>query len=172
VKTLCSAFIFFTAFNASAQSPAEGSPKARQLPVACDSTGSLNSEILKVVKPCIGKKIDRGECWDLAKFALDKVNASWDGFMDFGKEFDWKKECLQPGDILQFEGVVFEGKNEAYKYSESFYHHTAIVYSIGENGEVELIHQNTGQYGKKVGVSTIYFKDLKKGKIQAYRPVV
>ena len=156
MKTLCSAFIFFVAFHASAQ-----------LPTSCDSTEPLNAEILKVVKSCIGKKIDRGECWDLAKFALDKVNASWDGYLDYGKETDWRKECIQPGDILQFEGVEFEDEN----YSESYYHHTAIVYAVGEDGAVELIHQNTGQFGKKVGVSTIYFKDLKKGKILAYRPI-
>ena len=160
VKTLCSAFIFFVTFNANAQ-----------LPTSCDSIESLNAELLKVVQSCIGKKIDRGECWDLAKFALDKVNANWDGYLDYGKEIDWKKKCLQPGDILQFEGVIFEGKNGNYSYTESYYHHTAIVSSVGTDGSVELIHQNTGQYGKKVGVSTIYFKDLKKGKIQAYRPI-
>lgn len=159
MKTLCSAFIFILCFHANAQQPS-----------ACDSVDPLNGELLRVVKTCIGKKIDRGECWDLAKFGLDKVNAVWDGYLDFGKEIDWKKQCLQPGDILQFEGVVFEGKNGNYSYSESYYHHTAIVYSVKENGEVELIHQNTGQFGKKVGVSSIFFKDLKKGKIQAFRP--
>jgi len=160
VKSLCSAFIVFLYFHVDAQ-----------LPVACDSAELLNQEILKVVKPYIGKKVDRGECWDLANFALTKVGATWDGLLDYGREYDYKKECMQPGDILQFEKVEMKGDDgHGNGYTETFYHHTAIVYSVGENGDVELIHQNTGQFGKKVGVSTLHFADLKKGKIQAYRP--
>jgi len=132
----------------------------------------MNQEILNVVKPYMGKKVDRGECWDLAKLALDKVGADWDGFMNFGTKIDWKKQCLQPGDILQFEKVEFSGVNsEHLKYTESFYHHTAIVYAVHDDGTIELIHQNTGQFGKKVGVSSLNFADMKKGTIQAYRPI-
>lgn len=161
VKTLCSTFIFLCCFHVNAQ-----------LPYSCDSTNTLNSEILKVVEPYIGKKIDRGECWDLANFALTEVGATWDGLLDYGTEYDYSKQCMQPGDILQFEKVEMKGEDEnGNGYMETFYHHTAIVYSVGENGEVQLMHQNTGQFGKKVGISTLYFADMKKGKIQAYRPV-
>lgn len=160
MKTLCSTFILALCFHVDAQ-----------LPVKCDSTNALNTEILKVVQPYIGKKVDRGECWDLAKLALNTTGAKWDGLLQFGTKIDWKKDCLQPGDILQFEKVEMRGKDaNNYDYTESFYHHTAIVYAVGEGGNIELIHQNTGQYGKKVGVTTLHLKDLKKGTIQAFRP--
>ena len=169
MKTLCSAFILLLSFCVNAQSP---STKAKQLPVPCDSTSALNQEILDAVKPYVGKKVDRGECWDLAKLALDKTGAKWDGYMDFGKKIDWKKDCLQPGDILQFEKVEFSGTDkDKNKYTESFYHHTALVYAVHDDGTIELIHQNAGQSGKKVGVSPLNFADMKKGTIQAYRPV-
>lgn len=142
-----------------------------QLPASCDSTNALNQEVLNVVKPYLGKKVDRGECWDLANLALNQVHAKWDGVLNYGKKVDWKKACIQPGDILQFEKVEFSGKIDANsEYTESFYHHTAIVYAVHDDGKVELIHQNTGQFGKKVGVTTLNFADLKKGTIQAYRP--
>lgn len=161
VKTLCSAFIILLCFRVNAQ-----------IPVSCDTSNALNLEILKVVKPYIGKKVDRGECWDLANLALNQVKAKWDGYLNYGTMVDWKKECIQPGDILQFEKVELSGNiDQNSKYTESFYHHTAIVYAVHEDGTIELIHQNTGQYGKKVGVTTMNFKDLKKGTIQAYRPI-
>jgi hypothetical protein len=160
VKALCSTFILLLCLRVDAQ-----------IPASCDSTNALNREILNVVKPYIGKKVDRGECWDLANLALNKVNASWDGLLNYGTKVDWKKECIQPGDILQFEKVELKGKIDGnMEYTETFYHHTAIIYAVHDDGTVELIHQNTGQYGKKVGVTTMNFNDLKKGTIQAYRP--
>lgn len=160
MKALCSIFILFLCFRVDAQ-----------IPASCDSTSALNQEILKVVKPYIGKKVDRGECWDLANLALNQVNATWDGLLNYGKKVDWKKDCIQPGDILQFEKVELKGMVDGnMEYTETFYHHTAIVYTVHDDGTVELIHQNTGQYGKKVGITTMNFNDLKKGTIQAYRP--
>ena len=141
------------------------------MPSKCSVTDSINTQILKVVEACKGKKIDRGECWALAKYALDAVGAKWDSYLNYGKQYDWKKDCMQAGDILQFEKVEFVYVSKEGKATESFYHHTAIVYSLKEDGVVELIHQNTGQFGKKVGVSSIDFKAMKKGTIKAYRPV-
>src|SRR5690242_6004293 len=36
---------------------------------SCDSIPALNSEILKVLKPYMGQKILRGECWDVLSLA-------------------------------------------------------------------------------------------------------
>ena len=137
----------------------------------CKEIPSLNQAILDVLKPYMGKKIGRGECWDAAELALNKVGAEWDGLYVFGREIDVKTECIQPGDIVQFENVQLEVKTENGGYSESFGHHTAIVYKVNGPGAIELIHQNTGQYGRKMGVTTLNLAHKTKGTITFFRPV-
>ena len=144
---------------------------AAQFAAPCSEVPAINQQILDVLKPYIGKKIDRGECWDAAKLALDKVNADWDGLYKFGRVIDTKKECIQPGDIVQFEKAEFKIEVENGYTSESFAHHTAIVYAVNGPGELQLMHQNTGYAGKKMAVSSLNLNYRTKGKVTIYRPV-
>jgi hypothetical protein len=137
----------------------------------CDTISDLNKEIIRVLEPFKGKKIDRGECWDVVKFALNKTGASWDGLDDFGQEYDYKKGCVAPGDVIRFEKVELEWKDDkGMSYSETFYHHYAIVYSVSEDGVMKIIHQNTGQFGRKVGITPFDVSNMKKGKLFFFRP--
>lgn len=45
----------------------------------------LNQKIITFVSQNIGKKVGRGECWDLAAQALNQAGASWDGQYNFGR---------------------------------------------------------------------------------------
>lgn len=131
----------------------------------------LNQQIISFVDQKIGKKVGRGECWDLAQEALDKYNAEWNGNLLFGKEIDPKKEVVLPGDIVQFEKVkvkYFDGK---YEISEEYQHHTAIVYSVDNKGNYQLAQQNTSDLGKKVGVAPFRMQDVQRGTVKFYRPV-
>jgi hypothetical protein len=56
-------------------------------------------------------------------------------------------------------------------YSEAMGHHTAIVYKVNEKGNFEIAHQNTGSWGKKVGVSNFRLDRVVKGKVMIYRPI-
>lgn len=137
----------------------------------CDEIPLLNQEILKVLKPYKGKKISRGECWDAAQLALDKVGAEWDGEYVFGRVIDPATECIQPGDIVQFEDVYVEVTTENGGYTETFEHHTAIVYKVSGPGIMELFHQNTGEYGRKMGITPFDLANVTKGTITFFRPV-
>ena len=68
-----------------------------------DSTASaipeLNQRIVTFVLGHEGKKVGRGECWDLAAEALNSGGATWDGSYVFGDIVDWRKEEILPGDI-------------------------------------------------------------------------
>lgn len=79
-------------------------------PLDCDTVPELNKQIIAFVKGSLNKKIGRGECWDLAAQALNKVGADWDKNYVFGKEVAYKTECVYPGDIIQFEGIEIEYK--------------------------------------------------------------
>ena len=130
----------------------------------------LNQKIVDYVTTVIGKKVDRGECWDLANRALVDNNAEWDGEYKYGTLLNPKKDEILPGDIIQFEKVKVVFKTGNTTTTEVMPHHTAIVYRVKELGIYELAHQNTGFSGRKVGLSEFNLNNMVKGRIYIYRP--
>lgn len=136
------------------------------------TTPPLNQKIVEYVTSVIGKKVERGECWDLANAALNKVNAKWDHDYKFGKPIDPAKDEVFPGDIIQFENVTLKYDKDGRHFKESMPHHTAIVYKVNAKGEYLIAHQNSGQHGRKVGISELKLVDMTKGKLMFYRPEI
>ncbi|MCB9189293.1 MAG: CHAP domain-containing protein [Flavobacteriales bacterium] len=112
----------------------------------------------------LDKKIDRGECWDLIAFALDHAEAKWEMPFDFGNKIDYKKDALQPGDIISFDGVKFENEN-GYM---TFPMHYAIVYKVVDKDHITILHQNHNNK-KVVQTLDLTLSDLKKGTMQFFR---
>jgi hypothetical protein len=135
----------------------------------CDSTHKLNTQIVNLVGLKINKKVGTGECWDLAKYALDEVGAKWDGGLVYGRKLT-ASECIYPGDIIQFEKIKIKYKKGKEIFTEAMPHHTAIIYKVIDKNEVTLIHQNTGYTGRKVGTSSLKFSTILSGKYYIYRP--
>jgi len=136
-----------------------------------DTIPPLNLQIIEFVQSKIGKKVDRGECWDLAAQALERVGAIWNHQYKFGKELDLETDTVYPGDIIQFERVKLKYVKNGITFHEEMKHHTAIIYEVLEKGSYTLAHQNTEFSGKKVGLSPIDLETLKKGRIKIFRPV-
>jgi hypothetical protein len=139
--------------------------------VDCDKIPELNKQMVDFVKSQMGKKVARGECWDLAAQGLNKIGANWDKNYIFGKEIDVKKDCIYPGDIFQFEGVKIEYKKGNTTYWEEMEHHTAIVFKVNGKENFTMAEQNTSSLGKKVGLSELELKNILKGKYKVFRPV-
>lgn len=137
----------------------------------CSDIPHLNAQIVSLTKGKLKKKVDRGECWDLAKYVLDEVGASWDGFEKYGRLINKDKECVFPGDIIQFERIKIEWSEDNMRFKESMFHHTAIVTKVIDKNELIIAHQNTAEHGRKVGESTFRFDTVKSGKLMIYRPV-
>lgn len=135
-----------------------------------DSIPPLNLKILEFVQSKIGKKVDRGECWDLAAQALELAGATWNHQYKFGKLLELEKDTIYPGDIIQFERVKLKYIKNGITFHEEMKHHTAIIYEVLSNTSFTLAHQNTGYSGKKVGLSPIDLETLKRGRIKIYRP--
>lgn len=136
----------------------------------------INRKITVYVSQVIGTTVDTGECWDLAAAALDFGG----GYLDrrtektlyiFGRPIDPNKDTVYPGDIIQFENVVFEYQEGNMIITEKMPHHTAIVYKVLQDGHYTIAHQNTRTYGRQVGLTEIKLQDLKKGRLIFYRPV-
>lgn len=120
--------------------------------------------VLAYAEDHMGKKIDRGECWDLVAFALNHAEAEWEMPFDFGDKIDYKKDELQPGDVISFDGAKFERDNGYV----SFPMHYAIVYKVIDKDHITIIHQN---HNNKKVVQTLDLKlsELTKGKMQFFR---
>jgi hypothetical protein len=113
----------------------------------------------------MNKKVDRGECWDLVAFALNSAGAQWTAPTSFGIPLDYKKEALQPGDVMVFEHTEFKLDNG----KMSFAQHYALVYSIKDLNTIIIAHQNFNNI-RKVTLLEIPLNSLTKGKLTFYRP--
>lgn len=122
----------------------------------------VNQKVFNFCKKSMGKKVDRGECWDLAKFALDHAGAEWKSPYDFGKVVNPNKEIILLGDIIQFEKVKLSN-------GTTYSHHTAIVYEVLGNGKYLIAHQNFANI-RKVNTRELDLSLLSKGSIEFYRP--
>ena len=145
-------------------------PTLFSLTTDCNETFPLNQQIIEFVNSKMNKKVGKGECWDLANEALTLVQAKWDGNLKFGRKLDYKKECIYPGDIIQFEKVKVKYTENKVTYQEAMPHHTAIIYEVKGKGEYVLAHQNTAYTGRKVGTSALNLMNVTGGKITIYRP--
>lgn len=130
----------------------------------------LNQRVVEFVHAHMGERVDRGECWDLAAFALNEAGAKWNGKLQYGRLLDPKKEQVLPGDIIQLEGVEFKWWEGDATNVITMPHHTAIVYEVKSSGNYLVAHQNMQGIGRKVGLGTIVLEHRSKGKIMIYRP--
>jgi hypothetical protein len=137
----------------------------------CGELPPINKLIVTFVKANIGKKVGRGECWDLAAQALNQSGALWDGVYVFGKKLDLTKDCVFPGDIIQFENVQVQYTKQNAVYRETMDHHTAVVFSVDENKNMILAEQNTSDGGKRVRLSEFIPGNVRTGNVYVYRPV-
>ena len=135
-----------------------------------DTIPPLNRRIVEYVQTHMGKKVDRGECWDLAAGALNESGATWDGFYGFGTVVDWRKQEVLPGDIIQFEGVEVEHREGNSVRRDTFVKHTAVVFEVRERGVYLIAHQNYNKV-RKVATLDLRMSDVRGGKLRFYRPV-
>jgi hypothetical protein len=135
-----------------------------------DTIPEMNRTIVEYVNSVMDTQVDRGECWDLAHQALNRVDASWDGVYKYGSVVNYKKDPVYPGDIIHFKNVTIKQTEGFTTTTQTMEQHTAIVLKVYAVGVYELAHQNTNFSGRKVGTSPIDLNGLVKGKITVYRP--
>jgi hypothetical protein len=136
----------------------------------CGEIPALNQKVYNYVKINLGKKIGRGECWDVAAEALNNAGATWDGHFEFGKKIDPLIDCVYPGDVIQFKNVRVKYQKGNTFYVEEMDQHTAIVYEVKEKGSFVIAEQNTSRLGRKVGLNDFKLENLAKGKVEFFRP--
>lgn len=141
-----------------------------QLSAKEDVIPPLNKKVIEYINTIIGKKVDRGECWDLAFRALEYADAKLVDTYVFGRKLK-KGEKIYPGDIIQFENVIVEREIENGIMVQDIPHHTAIVYEVLGDLDFQLADQNNGVTGKKVSINPLNLNGIKKGKFIVYRPI-
>lgn len=147
-----SVLLVIAGLSAAAQPVASGIPET-------------NKKILKYVDSVMGKKVDRGECWDIVKGAMDASGAEWDAPDEFDKKIDHKKEEIMPGDIIAFKNASWSTGITKWRTGAQHY---AIVYEVKSDERMMIAHQNINNK-KKVVVTELSLSNIK-GKISFYRP--
>jgi hypothetical protein len=130
----------------------------------------LNSKILGYVDSQMNKKVDRGECWDLMKQALDHAGADWEFPNTWGKKFDPFKESTLPGDCIQYTNAVFKYRKGNVEYTSKAPKHSAIIYEVLSPTQFVIAQQNANGV-RKVKLGELDLSTLKRGKIEFYRPL-
>ncbi|MBX7205994.1 MAG: hypothetical protein K1X81_11275 [Bacteroidia bacterium] len=129
----------------------------------------LNKKVIVYVKSVTGKQVGHGECWDLAKEALNYAGAKWDGAYGFGKKLTYGKDKLLPGDIVQFTGVTMEHKEGNSLSRWKMPKHTAVVYEVKSETDITLAEQNFNNI-RRVMLNSYNLNDVKQGTLSFYRP--
>lgn len=131
---------------------------------------TVNERVLGFVERHMGKKVGRGECWDLAAEALNTSGAVWDGSYGWGVVIEPGKDSILPGDIIQFKDVELEWEDGNSRNRMTMPHHTAVVVEVKAPGVFVIAHQNFGPIGRKVGTTDLVLAHVKKGRTTFYRP--
>ena len=122
----------------------------------------IGDKIIEFAMKNLKKKVDRGECWDLANAALNSNNADWTSPFGFGTKINM--EDAKRADIIQMTNIQMKFPNG----SMNFPQHTAII--LKKSGrQITLIHQNFNNI-RYVDTLTINLDYIKKGKVEVFRP--
>jgi hypothetical protein len=141
---------------------AEGSatPRGPQRPIT-----EIQREVVNFAADNIGKRIGRGECWDLADQALRAAGAEPPKGYTFGDRIPLDE--IQPGDILQFTSARFD--EPGYWTIMGMPNHTAVVHAVGDT-RAFILQQNFD--GKRhVTPYDLNLNNLTSGQLEAFRPV-
>ena len=136
------------------------------IPAKGQDLPAKNKAIIAFAESKKGKKVGKGECWDLAKAALDGASAVWTPPYGFGKELDLKKDTVLAGDIIQLEKVKIVNPDKSW---QDIPHHTAIIYKVIAPGDYMVAEQNVdGKHSVVFAEMNLNF--IKKGKYSIFRP--
>lgn len=124
----------------------------------------LQRDVVNFAADNIGRKIGRGECWDLADQALRAAGAAPPKGYTFGTPVPLDE--IQPGDILQFTAARFD--EPGYWTIMGMPNHTAVVHAVGDT-RVFILQQNFD--GKRyVTTYDLNLNNLTAGQLEAFRP--
>lgn len=148
------------AADAAANAEGRAAPRTPQGPIS-----ELQREVVNFAADNIGKKIGRGECWDLADQALRAAGAEPPRGYTFGTRVPLNE--IQPGDILQFTTARFD--EPGYWTIMGVPNHTAVVHAVGDT-RAFILQQNFD--GKRhVTTFDLNLDNLTSGTLEAFRPV-
>jgi len=133
---------------------------------------AISTRIVSYARNQSGTRVGDGQCFALADRALTGAGAKSAG--DFGTitpdaDYVWGTSValsdLQAGDVIQFRDYSFDresttehpdGSSDTRTETQGRPHHTAVVESVGSNGEVTVLEQNAPD-GSPVRRSHLFF---------------
>jgi len=150
------------AVGAATEANAEGTtvPRTPRGPIS-----EIQREVVNFAADNVGKRVGRGECWDLADQALRAAGAEPPRGYTFGDRIPLTE--IQPGDILQFTSARFD--EPGYWTIMGMPNHTAVVHAVGDTRAFILQQNFNGQ--RHVTPYDLNLNNLTSGRLEAFRPV-
>lgn len=150
------------AVGAAAEANAEGTtaPRTPRGPIS-----EIQREVVNFAADNVGRRVGRGECWDLADQALRAAGAEPPRGYTFGDRIPLSE--IQPGDILQFTSARFD--EPGYWTIMGMPNHTAVVHAVGDTRAFILQQNFNGQ--RHVTPYDLNLNNLTSGRLEAFRPV-
>ncbi len=149
------------------------------LALVCGMDAPVNEQVVEFARSKLGQKVGDGQCSTLAAEALRYAG----GRIRQGDDGVWGDELksllnAKPGDIVQFENVVFQytylrEDGATITQTNTFEHHTAVITRVRKRGTkpiLVVLHQNVGGI-QIVEEWTMNMAHKKRGTVKIYRPV-
>jgi hypothetical protein len=146
----------------------------------CGSDSSLNEKVVEFARSKLGQQVGNGQCTALVVEALRHSGGRRRGSRGgiWGDELGSLRDA-KPGDILQFEDVVFISRRRQDDgtrviQTRKMSHHTAIIAKVRKRGTkpiLVILHQNVDN-NLTVQEATIDLADKTRGTVKGYRVVV
>jgi hypothetical protein len=137
-----------------------------------EAAETINQKVVQFARARMGQRVGNGECWTLADQALQAAGARRPGTRGYGTYIFGSpigRSALQPGDIIQFEGVQFKHYGPDGSWStNTFPHHTAVVARV-RGTRITLLQQNVSG-NRTVQTGVIDMADFRRGTLRYYRP--
>ena len=118
-------------------------------------------QVVAFAKENKGKAVGDGECWGLVNLAYRSAGVRHRGGRVWGRQVNWQREGVRPGDIIEFE-------NARYPHAYTDAHHTAIILKVADKDSVLVAHQYWNGI-KKVSTTYIPLTYLRAGRQTIYR---
>eukprot|EP00730_Choanoeca_flexa_P013189 TRINITY_DN5048_c0_g1_i1.p1 TRINITY_DN5048_c0_g1~~TRINITY_DN5048_c0_g1_i1.p1 ORF type:complete len:372 (+),score=21.23 TRINITY_DN5048_c0_g1_i1:193-1308(+) len=122
-------------------------------------------------KARIGQRVGNGECWTLARDAVDSVGAREVLGRNYGQMV--QRFLAKPGDVLEFKQCRFEWtEGRSTHWMEAGHpNHTAIIYRVEGGGNVFHVYEQNVNGKKHVMQGTYHADRLVSGALEVWRPV-
>jgi hypothetical protein len=170
----------------------QAAPQAR--PVAADQLAEelqsrTSARLVQFCRSYLGRRLGNGECSEVAVYGLPAAGAELDFDNPWGRfvcqytavdgrptvqvpsSQKSRKPDVRPGDLIQYEGVLFESYPETGYSFREYPHHTSVVERVSSDGLTLIMLEQNVMGAKYVQRTRLFLPEMTAGTMRVTRPI-